>query len=768
MKQFVIILLSVLATVANAQRETILLNAGWRFALGNAASMQKDFGHGTEYFTYLSKAASANQNTGPAFEKFNDDAWQMVDLPHDWVVDLRYSSSASHSHGYKKVGWRYPEYSVGWYRRHFFVPKADEGRDIRVRFDGIFRNAQVFCNGFFLGTEPSGYEPQTYEIGPYLNYGADNVLTVRADASTEEGWYYEGAGIYRNVWLVKTGQIRFTDNSLVVNQRFADGKVILSARIADNSDNLTHRHTLLDAAGQTVGTFTDTSEFTVNNPRLWSAGEPYLYTLKSELIAHDGRTLDRLETRVGLRQIEFNPIKGFLVNGRADKLRGVNLHLDHAGTGTGIPNELWVYRLQKLKEIGVNAIRCSHNPATPAMLDVCDSMGFYVIDENRLMGTNDYHLNLLRSMIERDRNHPSVILWSIGNEEWQIESGERGEKIARRMVDFARSIDSTRLTTYGNSGGYGIVKQTPIHGYNYIVQNDVENRRRSHPDWFVIGTEETSGAGTRNVYETDSARGHMAAINYIGEERSAGEKNVIERGWKFYRDNSFAGGLFYWTGFDYRGEPNPMVWPSTGSEFGLLDYCGFPKDEAFYLKAAWTAEPVLHIFPHWNMPERTGQPIEVWAYSNMDEVELFQDGKSLGRKAMPKDGHLVWQTVYRPGRLRAVGYKNKRKTIVERVETTGPAEHIAIQETRIGNLTVYNLSMRDKQNREVPTDCSPISISLTDNATILGWGNGDPAFKVSERPASRTKRTMIIQSFMGKAQVLVLGNGSLKAEINRN
>lgn len=636
-----------------AQRETVKLNNGWTFHLGDASSMEKDFTHGTEYFTYFSKAVG--QNNGPANVQFNDSAWRQVNLPFDWVVDLPYSGQASHSHGYKQVGWKYPQNSVGWYRKHFFVDKNDEGKSISVRFDGIFRDAQVFCNGFYLGHEPSGYVTQVYNLSEYLNYGGDNVLTVRCDASTEEGWYYEGAGIYRDVWLEKHNRENYIHS---VSYEYANGKLTVATQPSDGIENR-----LYDRNGKLVAQ--GNLEMALTSPHLWSPNAPYLYTLRTTLKSN-GQIVDEVVTKVGLRTFKFDVNRGFLVNGEPMKIKGANVHLDHAGVGVAVPDELWVYKVKKLKELGMNAIRLSHNPGTPAMLDVCDSLGMLVIDENRLMGTNQEHLSLLRRMIERDRNHPSVFLWSIGNEEWWIESNEKGEKIARTMIDYARTIDSTRLYTYGNSGGFGLTKQVDIHGYNYIVQNDVENRHKTYPDWFVVGTEETSGCGTRGVYETDSTRGWMKSINMEGEKRSANEKNVIERGWKFYRDNIWTGGLFYWTGFDYRGEPNPMVWPATGSQKGILDYCGFPKDEAYYLKAAWTNSPVLHIFPHWNMKGKEGQPVEVWAYSNMDEVEVIQDGKSLGRQTMPKDGHLVWNTTYHPGCLVAYGYKNGKKVISQK------------------------------------------------------------------------------------------------------
>ena len=378
----------------------------------------------------------------------------------------------------------------------------------------------------------------------------------------------------------------------------------------------------------------------------------------------------------------------------------------------------------------------------------------------RIRGNRE-HFDLLRRMIIDHRNHPSVALWSIGNEEWWIEGNEKGEKIARTMIDYARTIDDSRPYTYGCSGGFGVVKQVDIHGYNYIVQNDVENRHKAYPDWVVIGTEETSGCGTRNVYQTDSVKGWMKSINMAGEERSNGEKNVIERGWKFYRDNSWAGGVFWWTAFDCRGEPTPMVWPATGSEFGILDYCGFPKDEAYYLKAAWTDKPVLHIFPHWNLKGQEGQEVEVWAYTNMDEVELLQDGHSLGRQKMEKDGHLVWKTTYQPGRLVAYGYKDGKRVLTERVETTGPAEKISVTTSKKTlrqdgeDIVVVDITLQDKKGRYVPDACDKIHVAVRGHGEILGWGNGDPGFKGEERIIGRDKREASFNAFMGNAQVII-------------
>ncbi len=619
----------------------VVINNDWTFAMGNAASKELDYTHGTEYFTYICKAQSSNHSHAPIMPEFDDSSWQKVSMPHDWAVDLPYSPEASHSHGYKCIGWKYPENSVGWYRKHIEIPAEDKGKQFFIEFEGIYRDSEVFCNGFYLGGERSGYASSVYTLTPYLNYGGDNVIAVRCDASLEEGWYYEGAGIYRNVRLYKSGPVSMKHYSLKISQKKTDGSIwavsdgtadvyvdescidfdYILADAAVNRDKVTREIEIRDAEGRRV----EMAE------RRWSTDSPYLYTLTVRLF-YDGELSDVVTRRFGVRTLEFSLEKGLLLNGEAVKLRGANMHLDHAGVGVAVPDELWRYRISRLQEYGFNAVRTSHNCASVSMLDLCDEMGVLVIDENRQFGVNQEQLRQLRNMIDRDRNHPSVILWSVGNEEWAVEHGEKGVEIARRMSEAVHGMDRTRPSTYGNAGGPDLVKGVDVFGYNYIVQNPVDEYHRLYPEKCVVGTEETSGAGTRGVYRTVPEKGWMVPLNRID---TLGRVNVIEYGWKFYKARPWGLGLFYWTGFDYRGEPNPMKWPATGSQFGIFDYCGFPKDEAFYLKAAWKDEPSVHICGPYGG--------EVWVYSNCDEVRLYESGKSLGRRKMPHDGHLVWK-----------------------------------------------------------------------------------------------------------------------------
>ena len=774
------------AASAQSQRERICFDEDWQFALGNAASPEKDFGCGTEYFNYLTKAASIH-NAGPYSEKFDASSWKTVDLPHDWVVDLPFAAEASHSHGYKTVGYKYPETSVGWYRKTFTVPQDDLGKHVWLEFDGIFRDARVWVNGFYLGHEPSGYATQVYDISEYLNYGGENLVCVRADATLEEGWFYEGAGIYRHVWLCTSAPVHVVPFGSFVRADFpTEGdftKAVLSIETTVKNDGLAPdgyflKHTLKDKEGNVVGCVvsdsaitalpakqesTTTVQLEVANPRLWSTESPYMYNVYTEVM-QGNRVVDTYETPIGIRHIAFDPDKGFFLNGQHVKLKGVNMHQDHPGVGSGIPDALQAYRLKQLKRLGCNAYRASHNPMTPEMLTACDTLGFLVIEENRLTGINREHIDLLERMIRRDRNHPSVILWSVGNEEWGIEWKETGTRIAASMREYCHRIDPTRPMTVASSSGPAILIPADVAGYNYILQNPVEQHRKDYPQRCALGSEETSGCGTRGVYFDQPGTGRMVAHN----RRPNGPDsllNCIERGWKFYDERPYLAGLFYWTGFDYRGEPNPMKFPATGSQFGILDYCGFPKDEAYYLKAWWTDEPVLHILPHWNLAGHEGDSIDVWVYSNCDEVQLTVNGKRLERKAMPKNGHLSWKVVYQPGSVKAVGYNGGKKVLTKTVETTGEAARIVLSADRPvikadgRDVAVFWVELQDRKKRFVPTACDRLDFTVEGPVRILGVGNGDPAYRDRERPADPDARSYQVNAFNGLAQILLQSTG---------
>lgn len=574
--------------------------------------------------------------------KFNDSTWTEVDLPHDFVADLPFAREASHSHGYKTVGYKYPETSVGWYRKVLPVAAEDSVMRLSLVFDGIFRDSRVWFNGFYLGGEPSGYTQQTYDITPYVNWGGDNVIAVRSDATLEEGWFYEGGGIYRHAWLDRKAPRHIADNSIATS--FVDG-----------------------------------------------------------------------------------PNSAVTVSGRiANRLYGV----------APADNETWTLNAVLIDPQG--------NKAAEKTIDITSQ---------------------LRRMIDRDRNHPSVIMWSVGNEEWGVEWDEKGRRIVSELRDVCHRLDPTRLMTVATSGGPMPIIPADVAGYNYIMQNPVEKYRAEYPARCAYGSEETSGCGTRGVYFDDRENGRMASLNRIPDSRDSC-LNRIERGWRFYADRPWLAGLFYWTGFDYRGEPNPLEYPATGSEFGLLDYCGFPKDEAWYLKSWWTDEPVLHVFPHWNLEGHEGETIDLWVYSNMDEVELIVNGKNLGRKTMPRNGHLSWPAVYRPGSVEARGYRNGRRVMTRKVETTGQAVR-AIPDYAYSkdDIQIINVSLVDSKGRTVPTACNPVTITYGNHGAtpgqdcgirLLGAGNGDPAFRDIERPAPGSNpASFTIPAFNGHAQFII-------------
>jgi beta-galactosidase len=481
----------------------------------------------------------------------------------------------------------------------------------------------------------------------------------------------------------------------------------------------------------------------------------------------NGQVTDIYETTTGIRDIAFTADRGFLLNGKPLKLKGVNMHQDHAGVGSAIPEALLEWRIKELKKFGCNAYRSSHNPMTPALLDICDREGILVIDENRLSGINNEHLRLLENMIKRDRNHPSVILWSDGNEEWGMENTVQGRRVAEAMRAYTRQLDPTRHSTIANAGGGEMIKGLDVVGFNYILQNDVDNRKKQNPTWKIVGTEETTGCGTRGVYFDVATKERMPSMNLSADKD--GTLNRIERGWKFYAERPWAAGLFYWTGFDYRGEPNPLGYPAHDSEFGILDYCGFWKDEAWYLKSWWTDEPTLHVFPHWNLAGHEGEEIDLWAYSNCDEVELTVNGKKLGRQKMPKNGHLKWKAVYKPGKVVATGYKNGKRLLTQTIETTKPASRLAVKADRQTiaadgrDVAVVSLEVQDAKGRLVPDACPTITIRLEGDARIMGAGNGDPAYLGEDHPKARNCREFSIPAFNGLAQVLVQSSTSPSA-----
>jgi beta-galactosidase len=741
----------------------ILLDQGWHFAFGHPFGPAKDFGHATGYFSYFAKAGYGD---GPAAEKFDDRAWRVLSLPHDWADEMPFDPRAGYSHGYRAVGRLFPDTSVGWYRRKFPVPQSDLGRRISVHFEGVFRDSEVWINGYYLGREPSGYSGFRYDLTDYLHYGGDNVISVRVDATMEEGWFYEGAGIYRHVWLDKTAPIHIAPDGVFVTSDLGAGSAAVTARATIANDGTATgsfelEQEILSGDGRQLaygiarnlsvdpGASGDFSAvLTVANPRLWSLDDPYMHTLVTRVL-RNGSVVDSCRTEFGIRTVRFDPDRGFFLNGVRVEIKGTNEHQDFGGVGVAVPDSIQEYRVERLKSMGSNAVRCAHNIPSPAFLDACDRLGMLVLDENRRMGTTQEILGEFKRMILRDRNHPSVILWSMGNEEWSMEGNITGARVASTMQAFGHRLDPSRSFTAAVSGGWdnGIGMVTDVMGYNYIPQGNIDGHHALFPIQSGVGTEETTTRQTRGVYFDDRAAGH------IGQTYSHGIWGC-EAGWQFYSARPFLSGLFFWTGFDYGGEPEPCGWPQVSSHSGILDLCGFPKDSYYYLKAWWTDEPVLHVLPHWNWPGREGAVIPVKVYGNCDEVELFLNGASLGRKPMPRNGSISWSVVYQPGTLLARGYVGGHEIAVDKVETTGQPAAIELVPDRVPDLAVSDLptltslncdamvvvvKVDDDHGRNVPTAQTPLAFSIEGPGSIIGVANGDPACHEPDQflPATR-------------------------------
>jgi beta-galactosidase len=731
-------------------RERILMDASWRFALGNAADQHKDFEFSTVPFFF----AKAGYGDGPASPKFDDRTWRVVDLPHDWAVELPFDSRGDGNHGSKAIGRNFPQNSVGWYRKSFTLPKEDQGRRIEIDLDGVYRDAQVWVNGFYLGAEPSGYSSVQYDMTNYLNYGGANEIVVRVNATLEEGWFYEGAGIYRHVWMTKTSPLHVAHDGTFISATVADPAAAhpaakVTAKVTVQNDGEADAHFTVvaqieDATGKIVGeSNTTSSEATaagsssnssvvipVHDARLWSLETPYLYKLVTT-IRYDGKVVDRYETTFGIRTIQFDPDHGFFLNGKHVEIKGTDDHQDHAGVGVAIPDTLNAFRVEQLKAMGSNAIRTSHNPPTPELLDICDRLGMLVLDENRMMGTTPENYEQFRRMIVRDRNHPSVILWSVGNEEWSLEWSAFGERLTRDMQAFGRRLDPTRPFTVALSGsGAGNSLSTEVLGFNYYLQHHIDEIHKRFPERPIVGTEESSSEHTRGVYFDDLPHQHLVAYDFEADGKHAS----LEDSWRYYRARPYAAGLFYWTGFDYRGETTPFGWPAISSQFGILDACGFFKDSAYLVQSWWTEKPMVHVLPHWNWPGKEGQPIDVRVYSNASEIELFLNGKSLGRKPMPRDSHLEWKVAYQPGELLARGFDVAGKEVAsDTVETTGAAAAVQLVpssakiEADGEAVSVITVRVNDAAGRMVPDAVNQVSFTLTGPGKIIGVGNGDPA-----------------------------------------
>jgi beta-galactosidase len=608
------------------------------------------------------------------------------------------------------------------------------------------------------------------------------------DATLDEGWFYEGAGIYRHAWLTKTAPVHIARWETCVRSDFgAVTGVVTNADqvtihlntevINDSDDDVVGRvHVaLLDAAGKTVGTMVsepapiearDETAFILHtivwNPKVWSLESPNLYRAVTS-VELDGKIVDQDAETFGIRTVRFDADKGFFLNGKPVKIKGTCNHQDHAGVGEAIPDRIQEYRLKQLQWMGSNACRTSHNPPTPEFLDACDRLGMLVLDETRMMSSNPEGMSELERLIKRDRNHPCVMLWSLGNEEPE-QGNTRGARIVKTMKTLQQKLDPSRLSTAamnGGWGGVGISNVLDVMGCNYS-DNLIDKFHQDYPKQPMIGTETASTLATRGIYANDKVRGYMSA--YDTEKPRWG--NTAEEWWSFYAEREWLAGGFAWTGFDYRGETTPYSWPCISSHFGILDTCGFAKDTAWYYKAWWGAEPMLHILPHWNWAGKEGQEIEVWAYCNQESVELFLNGASLGSQPVKKNGHLVWKVKYAPGVLEARASKGGRIVLTDKRETAGPAANILVTADRPKikadgqDLAVINVAIVDAQGRLVPEANNKVTWTVAGPGSVIGVGNGDPSChepdRASERSAFNGLCMAIVQSKRGQAGAVVV------------
>ena len=610
-----------------------------------------------------------------------------------------------------------------------------------------------------------------YDITDFINYDKENVIVVRVDATQYEGWFYEGAGIYRHVWLNKYNNVHLVNNKAFITAEVKDKNAFMTIEVPVENENFYPSTcsvycVLKTRDGKIVGQTAkqavrlDANEtkmvrqkITLNNPTLWSVEDPYLYRVSVAVIS-DGKMIDNDTRRFGIRTINITK-NGFFLNGKYVKIKGVCDHQDHAGVGSALPDYLQYYRMHLLKEMGANAYRTSHNPPTPELLDASDSLAMLVLDETRLLNSGPEYMSQFEQMLFRDRNHPCVFMWSIGNEEGYVQSNSMGKRIAQTLLQKQKELDPTRTSTYAADlpNVYkGVNEVIPVRGFNYRLKG-IDPYHKDHPDQPIIGTEMGSTVTTRGIYEKDTVNA------YVPDEDITAPwwANTAEEWWTPAAQRQWWMGGFVWTGFDYRGEPTPYQWPNINSHFGIMDMCGFPKNIYYYYQSWWTDKDVLHIAPHWNWSGREGQPIDVWVYSNADNVELFLNGKSLGKKDMPRNGHLQWSVKYEPGILSAVGYKNGRE-IKAKVETTDRPAEVVITPYKTTMLadgkdaTVINVTVVDKQGREVPDANNLIKFSVDGDAKIIGVGNGDPSSHEPDKCSDGNwQRTL----FNGKCQVIL-------------
>ncbi|HET6386354.1 MAG TPA: beta-galactosidase GalA [Armatimonadota bacterium] len=749
----------------------VTLDPAWRPAGPNALAVlvQNTAGQGGIIGSVTLGGEPITVGGDPSQPGFRDGSWRVVHLPHDYVVEQKFTPTANAGHGSLPT-------PLAWYRKTFTLPASDRGKTLWIDFDGIYRDAIVYLNGKELGEHQSGYTSFRYNITGVAHYGGKNVLAVHVDPRHFEGWWYEGGGIYRHVWLNVTEPLHVAPWGTYVTTSLPEpkpGGAVAPAVVAIQT-TLTNdaarsyggrlNSVVYDDQNRVAGkastamtipryhSQTVTQKVTVFHPRLWSLQTPRMYHVV-QTVERGGRTVDDESTPFGIRTIRFDPNTGFYLNGKSVKIYGTCNHQDFAGVGIAVPDTLEAWRVEKLKEMGANAWRMSHNPPTPSLLDACDRLGMLVMDENRHLGdtysdhtpsgTPYSNLSDLASMIKRDRNHPSIIIWSMCNEEG-LEGSPEGARIFAAMMKVVHKYDRTRPISCAMNGGWfnpGFRTVEDLMGVNYNSQ--VYDRfHQLYPNMPMFGSETASTLTTRGVYANNRQKAWVTSYN------------MTDGSWAPIATRPFMAGSFPWTGFDYKGEPTPFGWPDINSNFGIMDMCGFPKDNYYYYQSWWKTKPIVHLMPHWNWPGQNGQPIRVIAFSNCERVELFLNGKSQGAKTMPRNGHLEWTVDYAPGTLMARGYNNGKLAATDIVQTTGAPAALRLKTGRTvlaadgEDLIPVEVDVLDSKGRIVPTADNHVTFSVTGAGHVAGVGNGNPSDHDPDKASYRN-------AFNGKCMVIV-------------
>ena len=736
------------------KRKVFNLDFNWRFHLG-------DIEIPSELTRDSYSICKSGAIVGPAGKCWDDSSWRVIDIPHDYFSESKFSPDNLQSHGYRTR-------DNAWYRKSFKLDESLSNKELYICFEGTAVNAEFYFNGSLMERSFSAYTETVFNITDRAYFdGRENILSVYIKGLATEGWWYEGAGIYRHVKLYAKDKLHIAHNGIfgkptliegtknswyvdiettVENSYYNDRKASVKVSVLDGDKVIaenTKGNILCISDSETVVK----QRLRISRPKRWDVDSPNLYTLKVEL-SDDGGVTDTDSTRIGFRTFYVDPERGFFLNDKPLKIKGTCNHQDHAGVGVAIPDSVQYYRIKRLKELGTNAYRCSHNLPAKEVLDACDELGLIVMDENRRFESRREVLEYLDIMVRRDRNHPSVIFWSLFNEE-PLQNTEEGAKIFRRMKSRVLKLDDSRLITGAINGSFeGTGLEMDIIGINYGIDTIDENKKL-HPNKAVIGSENNSAISTRGCYTSDR---EGAQVLQCYDEETVPWGQTIKQTWDFARKRDYFAGIFIWTGFDYRGEPTPFKWPSVSSQFGIMDTCGFPKDSFYFNKACFTDKPMVHILPHWN--HKKGDTVRVMTVSNCSEVELFLNGKSLGRKACDVCAPAEWQVEYVPGKISAKAYRDGKCVARSEQKTAGKPYAIKIlpDSTRIlddgADTAVINFCVVDKKGTVVPYADNLILFDVIGDGYIKGVGNGDPNSHESDTAPKR-------RAYCGYCQALI-------------